>query len=163
MKKNNRSIESILQLIAAIISIFQFIISFPSLILSSPIINYEVMFADSQTALRIVLVIILETSIAYFASVLYRKSEEKYYPIGRYILIIIIISAITVWTSLFDFQHILIGRVMPFHDLLLFSLLTLASFILSGFFILLEMEKPIIVLVIRSLGYLIILLSLFLV
>lgn len=141
MKEDKRSIELILGLMAAIISIFQFVISIPSLFLSNPIINFNSMLVNSRLALRIVLLVILETSIAYFASVLYRKLEEKYLPVGEYILFIIIISSLTVWTSLFNFQYILLGRTMLLQEILLFLLLCLASFLLSGFLLYLRWKN----------------------
>jgi len=153
MEHKQNSIWNFIEIISSIISIIQFVISVPSIFLDKPLLDFRDLFTDTRLGFRILLILILESSIAYFASMLYRKTEEKYYSVSRYFFSTILISVFTVWTSFFNIQQIAINKPLIHNQIILFLFLLGASDLLSGFFVVLEMEKPFITILIRTLSY----------
>lgn len=157
MKKNEKNFDSLIGLIASIIGIIQFILSIPKLFDKDGDFFYFLLIPQIGLTLRILLLIIIETSIAYFASFLYRKTEKKYFSIDMYLFIFIIISAVTVWTSFSNIQYLLLGASNMESIINLSTIFFIGSYLLSAFFVTLEMDKPAFVLFVRFLLYLLLL------
>jgi len=157
--------ERILSIISSLITIIQLIISFPIILGGELPEIYSITKDYLNVPTRVVIVVILEATTAYFSGLLYKKVDESFFSvIGFRNLMILVISLLTTWVSIFNLQYILIGRKLEIHELVFFILLVAASDLLSGIFLWFDIEDSDFVLGIfttRSLCYLMLYISLF--